>query len=74
MCFKEETGPSLQAKRPPIEGGSSFSTSLSIFSSIHIGFGELPWLMAPLESGKSLGPKFGVQIWDPILEPKFGPT
>ena len=24
--------------------------------------------------GKSLGPKFGVQIWDPILGPKFGPT
>ena len=26
------------------------------------------------QSGKSLGPKYGVQIWDPILGPKFGPT
>ena len=24
--------------------------------------------------GKSLGPKYGVQIWGPILGPKLGPT
>ena len=23
--------------------------------------------------GKNLGPKYGVQIWDPILGPKLGP-
>ena len=56
--------PNLSAKLAPFFGpqaGPRKRVSVLLFKTV-----------SQLE--KSLGPKYGVQIWDPILGPKFGPT